>query len=335
MKLSKFLSLTTIASSFSLLSVTAPVQTPAAQAAELPDNLASANAAMDSNLNSLNSQAAGLTGQIGEVNGVIGKLETEYAALVPQLQQKQATLRQTIRQAYVAGNPSSVEVLAGNSTISGAVGQQHYRDEISQKTQKAASELNETRKQLDSKLAEAKEKRDGLVSLQGQLTEKIETAQAQAAAKAALVQATQNKEEEYQKLRAAEQQTELAAVAAATPAASPVVSAAPRPASPPPAPRPINGRGGNPYPWGQCTWYVYDQTGRGQNGNAGTWSPTSSTPAVGKIMIWRPGEQGARSAGHVGVVVAVSGNNVTVRHMNWDGFGVVSTGTFRSTGKFY
>lgn len=93
---------------------------------------------------------------------------------------------------------------------------------------------------------------------------------------------------------------------------------------------------GNIYPYGQCTWYAFSVTGRGQNGNAGTWRPSSSTPAVGKIMIWRPGQQGASGAGHVGVVIAVNGNSITIRHMNWGGgFGQVTTGTFQSTGLFY
>lgn len=328
MRLSKSLAVTSIAATLAVTAIpVAPA--PVAVAAEQPQTLAAANAAIDSNLDSLNRQAGELGGQVSEVNGVISKLEAERAALIPEKEQKQAVVRETAKQAYMAGEPSSVEVVASNATLSGSVSQQQYRDKIGEKTQAAVKSLAETEEKIAKNLDEANKKRDGLVALQGDLQNKIETAESQARAKAALAEATKNKEEEYQKLVQAERQQQVASVAA------PTAPAAPASGKPAAGPSPVNGRGGNPYPWGQCTWYVYDQTGRGQNGNAGTWSPTSSTPAVGKIMIWRPGEQGAAGAGHVGVVVAVSGNNVTVRHMNWRGLGVVSTETFRSTGKFY
>jgi surface antigen len=298
-----------------------------AVAAELPGTLAEANAAIDQNVGSLNQQASDLGGQISEVSGTIGQLQSEHDALVPVLAHKKDLLKQAVKDSYIAGDPTEVEVLASNGTFSGVVGQQHYRDEISSKTKRAALEVTVVEHQLQEKLDAAKEKRDGLVALKGDLDNKIATAEAQAAAKEALARATQNKEAEYQKLLQSQKQQETAAIAApsaapsASPNSGPVVG--------------VSHRSGNPYPFGQCTWYVYDATGRGQNGNAGSWRATSSTPGVGKIMIWRPGEQGASGAGHVGVVVGVSGNTVTIRHMNWNGFGVVSTGTFQSTGKFY
>ena len=316
------------AASTALLSV---VTAPTASAVESSGTLAEANAAMDANLGSLNTQATDLGGQIGEVNATISKLEAEHAALVPVLSQKRELLKQTIREGYIAGTPSGLEVLASNKSFSGAVNQKQYRDELSSKTKKVSDDLTAVQEQLAAKLAEAAQKRDGLVALKGQLDEKIATAQAQAAAKAQLALITQNKEEEYQKLRADQASVETAAMVAG-PSASP---SAGRPSQAPSGGNPgFSGRS-NPYPYGQCTWYVYDQTGRGQNGNAGTWRATSSTPGVGKIMIWGAGEQGAGSAGHVGVVIGVSGGNVTIRHMNWNGWGVVSTGNFRSTGKFF
>ena len=301
---------------------------PVAQATETATSLAAANAAMDANLSSLNSQAADLGGQIGEVNGTIAKLEAEHAALLPQLAAKKELLRQTIRESYIAGTVSEVEVLASNKSFSGAVNQQQYRAELGEKTKAVSDELLALKGQIDAKLAEANQKRDGLVALKGQLDEKIATAQAQAEAKRQLAIITQNKESEYQRLVAAQASSDAAAVVA-RPSASPAAGSPSGGGNPG-----FSGRS-NPYPYGQCTWYVYDQTGRGQNGNAGTWRATSSTPGVGKIMIWRAGEQGAGSAGHVGVVIGVNGNTVTIRHMNWNGWGVVSTGTFQSTGKFF
>lgn len=282
-------------------------------------------AAVDGNLSSLQQQAGSLSGQIGQVDGQIAQLETEQAQLAAKLQQKKALLNQTIREAYVAGEPSSVEVIASNQSFSGVVGQQHYRDQVSDKTAKAAKDVAETQDQIDQKVSAAKEKRDGLVAMKSSLDEKVATAQAQEAAKAAL--AAQS-EADFKKAQEAIKQEQASGAIATAPSSRPGGGGS----------GPVQGIGGgrNPYPFGQCTYYVYSVTGRGQNGNAGTWRPTSSTPAVGKIMIWRAGEQGASGAGHVGYVYGVSGNTVMIRHMNWGGGpGVVTTGTFQSTGKFY
>jgi surface antigen len=41
-------------------------------------------------------------------------------------------------------------------------------------------------------------------------------------------------------------------------------------------------------------------------------------PSVGAVMSWPPGQYGASSVGHVGVVAGVNGNGtVLVRHENW------------------
>lgn len=326
-----------------MLTSVIPVAPGQADAVSQPDTLASANARMDANLSSLQQQAGSISQQSAEVAGQVADLQNQYNTLVPKLDQKQVLLKQAIHDAYVTGEPGTLEVLASNSTFSGVLGQQNYREQIGAKTKKAAEELSETKQQVSQKLNDAKEKQEGLGALQASLQDKIVTAESQAAAKQALAEATQGKEEEYQKMVAAAA-VETAAAAINTPAsAAPSPSTRPGVVSPPPSAPPANSGGGsvrsggnNPYPYGQCTWYVYNQTGRGQNGNAGSWQPTSSNPAVGKIMIWRSGEMGASGAGHVGVVTGVSGNMVTVREMNWNGGpGVVSTHTQPSTGKFY
>ena len=80
------------------------------------------------------------------------------------------------------------------------------------------------------------------------------------------------------------------------------------------------------YPYGQCTYYVSTQRSVGQWNNASEWLwqakrdgwATGSTPQVGAI---------AWESNHVSLVVAVNGNNVTVREMNYAGWGVISTRT--------
>lgn len=68
-----------------------------------------------------------------------------------------------------------------------------------------------------------------------------------------------------------------------------------------------------------------------QVGNAGSWRATHSTPQIGDTMIFRAGEQGAGSQGHVGQVVGIRGNTVYLKHCAWRG----GQTAFRSTGKFY
>lgn len=318
MKISKVLAAAAIGSTLVTMSaVVAPAPVYAA-----PATLAAANAAIDANMNSLNQQAGELHGQVGDLNATIAGLDAQRAALEPQLAQKQATLRETLRQAYMAGDPSSLEIVAGNQTFSGVVGQQQYRDEIGQKTQEAAKDLSNTKKELDAKIAEAQAKRDGLLVLQGQLQEKIDTATAQAEAKKQLALATQNNEQKYEQIAKQTQQEDLGAVA--SPSASPSA-------------RPSGGggmvRGNNPYTPGQCTWYVYNQTGRGQQGNAGQW-PGGGSRGIGSILIMPPGVGGAGGVGHVGIIVGFSGNGITIRDMNWAGPFVVTTHTVPNSGSY-
>lgn len=92
------------------------------------------------------------------------------------------------------------------------------------------------------------------------------------------------------------------------------------------------GGGGYMLPGYNCVACVIQLTGRGQNGNAGQWIPSHSTPRVGDIMIFYPGEQGASWAGHVAVVQGINSNGtINVAHCNW-GSGQT---TFYSTGKFW
>ena len=332
MRLSKSLAVSALTATMAVTTAVLP-SAPTAVAAVQPDSLAAANAAIDANLGSLNQQAAELNGQVAEVSGVITKLEAERAALIPEKAQKENVVRETAKQAYMAGAPSGVEVLASNQTLSGTASTQQYRDKLGEKSQAAVKDLKETESKIAANLDEATKKRDGLVAMQSDMNEKLETAQAQAEAKRALAEATQNKEEEYQKLRQRQQQESLAVAAA-----SPTAPASSAPSSAPSAkPSPGSGggmvRGNNPYTPGQCTWYVYNQTGRGQMGNAGQW-PGGGAKAVGSILIMPPGVGGAGGVGHVGVIVGISGSGITIRDMNWAGPFVVTTHTVPNSGSY-
>lgn len=321
-----------------------PVAPQQAVASPAPDEtLSGAVARMDSNLASLNNQAADIDKQSVSVAGEVTRLQNEYNALVPVLDQKQSLLKRSIRDTYVTGQPSTLQIVASNKTFSGVLGQQNYREQIGAKTKKAAEELANTKKQVAEKLEAAKQKQEGLVVLKTQLDEKITTAQSQIEAKQALQEATQGKEEEYRKIVAQAKVEDAQALAGAMTSPAPnakagVVTGVPSPTVAPArvstpvrssaqAPISVRSGGNNPYPYGQCTWYVYSQTGRGQMGNAGTWSGASSG-GVGSILIMPPGVNGASYVGHVGVIVSMNASSITLRSMNWTGGpGVVVTHT--------
>lgn len=84
----------------------------------------------------------------------------------------------------------------------------------------------------------------------------------------------------------------------------------------------------NSYSWGQCVWYVATRRAVPMWGNANQWLAnaraagwaTGSVPRVGAIA-WT----GRGYAGHVAIVEAVNGNQVTVSDMNYAGLGVITT----------
>lgn len=79
----------------------------------------------------------------------------------------------------------------------------------------------------------------------------------------------------------------------------------------------------NPYPWGQCTWGVWEYFGGNiptYAGNAADWATyANSGPAVGTIAVFPPGNQGAGGFGHVAVVTAVNGDKLTISETNFSG----------------
>lgn len=84
----------------------------------------------------------------------------------------------------------------------------------------------------------------------------------------------------------------------------------------------------NSYSWGQCVWYVATRRAVPMWGNANQWLAnaraagwaTGNVPRVGAIA-WT----GRGYAGHVAIVEAVNGSQVTVSDMNYAGVGVVTT----------
>lgn len=285
------------------LAITSPASAQAENSVAAPATLAEANAAIDGTISSMNQQASSLQGQISETDGQIATLETEQNELKVKLEAKKGLLRQTVRDAYVAGDPSSVEVIASNQSFSGVVGQQHYRDQVSSKTGKAAEEVRKTEQQIEGKVADAKKKRDGLTAMKGQLDGKIAAAQAQEQAKAALAQQTLNDERLYQEVK--KQQAAQTVTAAVTPrnTGSGFSSGGGSAAG-------LTGSIGYARPGGNCV----NEPGinNPRNGNPINWPVTSSTPRIGATALW--------TYNHTGVVTGIwSNGDVEVRHQNYTG----------------
>ncbi|MFC3928240.1 CHAP domain-containing protein [Streptococcus caprae] len=95
------------------------------------------------------------------------------------------------------------------------------------------------------------------------------------------------------------------------------------------------------YPWGQCTWYVYNRAQElgysfdAYMGNGGDWQykagyETSHEPKVGAALSFSPGQAGADGTyGHVAIVEAIAEDGtVLISESNAMGLGVVSYRTF-------
>jgi surface antigen len=90
--------------------------------------------------------------------------------------------------------------------------------------------------------------------------------------------------------------------------------------------------GANPYPHGQCTWWVWSRRPdlpwfSGNSGNASNWISsaqahgiaTGTVPVVGAVAVFQPGQYGAGGYGHVAYVERVQGSNIVISEANAGG----------------
>jgi surface antigen len=107
----------------------------------------------------------------------------------------------------------------------------------------------------------------------------------------------------------------------------------------PRAPQNGSGAPSGYYKWGWCTYGAWSLTGwAGPWQDAKFWASNaqrdghivSGVPIVGSIFVDRSGVYG-----HVGVVIGVNSDSITVRDMNFVGFGQWSTRTISSSGLLF
>jgi surface antigen len=103
--------------------------------------------------------------------------------------------------------------------------------------------------------------------------------------------------------------------------------------------------GADLYPHGQCTWYVATKRPDlpyfpGESGDAKNWIqsaqkrdiPTGTTPRLGAVAVFQPGQYGAGYYGHVAYVTAVNDKTITVAEANYREQPIGSTRTLSRTG---
>lgn len=106
---------------------------------------------------------------------------------------------------------------------------------------------------------------------------------------------------------------------------------------------------GNAYPWGQCTWWAYERRHQlglpagSHFGDAASWAASATTlgytvdttPTVGAIVVFQPGQAGAHPVyGHVAVVEQVHDGSVTISESNVQGLGIISNRTLPAAGQY-
>lgn len=274
---------------------------------------------VSSNLDSLNGQAADLRNQIGDLDAEISDLRQRYAELERKGEELRAALMELIKQSYIIDSSStSLDELVSSKSLSELFSGEHYRVVVNDEVQDKADEYVANQKALEDSIAAAQEKRQGLLTLKGQLENRIQAAKV---AEEARLRLERMKEAEYERMKEADAQHKASELAGQTQQFTP-------------------SRGGsNPFEpgyVGQCTWYVHELLGVSQPTNAGNWTANSSRPVVGSVMIWRVSQIGG--VGHVGVVrkVVDGGRAVWVQHMNWTmGPGVPMYTKEPSTGNFW
>lgn len=89
-------------------------------------------------------------------------------------------------------------------------------------------------------------------------------------------------------------------------------------------------RGSVPYVYGYCTWYVAQKKNISTSfGDARYWPINSQEPQAGEVVITKESPRG-----HVALVEAVDGDNITLSEMNYAGWGKVSTRTINKNSWF-
>jgi peptidoglycan DL-endopeptidase CwlO len=292
-------------------------------------------------VSNLQQQIASTQSQIDYNQGQYDSLTTQIQQAEDQLKQERDTLGQNIRQMYLEGQTSTVEMLASSKNISSYLNKQEYRDSVKDKIVTTVKKISDLKVELSNKRNQISQ----LLDSQKQLRDNLAAQEAQADA---LLAQTNSDKSQFQ-ASVASKTNQISSLRAQQAAANRSLGGR---ASYPPG----NGGGGYPTVWANApkdsmadTWNMLNRecvsyaafraSQRGGDpsgwGNANQWPsaaraagvPVDSSPRVGDVAISMIG-----AYGHAMYVEGVSGNTVYVSQYNYEMEGLYSTMTISTSG---
>jgi surface antigen len=232
-------------------------------------------------LAAINARLLALSGQIADDQATIGKAKQDLGTLTRQ------TYESTTTNSWVAAVLSATTF---NQAMDRLAGTSHVAEQV----RKLQANVRAKEDAISSEKAEIQKDAASTLSLEGQLAQDSNALLMLVDARNAALQSASAPARAIEN-QIAEIDQELAAGSA------PKRSAAQQ------------GACGNHFAFGQCTWYVATRRCIPWVGNAKDWFtnaarmgyPEGHTPAVGAVVTFWPGGNGASSVGHVGYVEAV------------------------------
>jgi surface antigen len=252
----------------------------------------------------LNARLLALSGQIADNEATIVKAKQQLAVLTRQSYQNTTTDSWVAAVLSASSFQQAMDRLTGTSHMA-----EQVRD-LQTKVRSKEQAIIDARNEVQSDAAAS-------TALENQL----------ALDSNALLALVQNRNAAYQAASAPAR-----AIAAQIADIDQQIAAANRPASS------NSGSCGNHFAYGQCTWYVASRRCIPWSGNARDWYyqaerygfPVGHTPAVGAVVVFWPGGDGASRAGHVGYVEAVGpasgvpAGQFKISEMNYNGWNRVN-----------
>lgn len=307
---------------------------------------------LQNEINTLNAQIATIQAQVNLSQAKFEQLQAKIAENETKLAQLNSTLDQVIGQLYVNNKTTTLEVLAGSSTIGEFANKQEYRSTVKRKAIDAIKQVKKIKSELARQQTEVKQV---LADQQSQR----DTVAAKRAEQAKLLADTQGQESAYQQLIGAKN-SQISGLRAQQAAAN---AAAARQYSVSNLQSGGAGCGGYPALWCNSSidtivddWGMYNRecvsytawrvsaSGRhmpywGGRGNANEWPssaqadgiPTGGTPRAGAVAIMYTGPYG-----HSMYVDSVNGDGtINVSQFNWGLRGEFSTMRISGSGLTY
>ena len=305
--------------------------------------------------NDYQSKVSQLQGQINSLQTQININQLQYDQLSAQIADNEvkldtakAALGADLKNMYITGNETPLEMLASSQSLGDYFNQQQYQDSVKDKIQGAMSaiislqqQLDDQQKQVGALLGSENTQKQQLADNQAQINALLAAAQQSAGAANQLLASTNS--------QLSQKEAQQAALLAAASEGHGSMGGSGGACD--------NGHGNGGYKaswcnaaqdsiqtpsglnrecvsWAGFRWPAFGGPANVNWGNANTWDDNArragyvvnNTPAVGAVA-----QTDAGAFGHVGIVEAISGDNVEVSEMNYDGFGHFDVGTYSSS----